>query len=236
MFVYDYELRAMVFGNSSLKLVDIDNYDLRLETYFKNGDNVSVSLFYKNFSNHIEVTDAPQGYTWENVDKSFVQGIEIEGRKVITPRLDVKANVTLVKSETSYMQRALLITNGEKEYQDVGRVKRTMFGQAPWVVNCMVNYNFEKVKMTATASYNVQGPRLVITAFDPNFEVYDQPRHLVDVKFVKQLGQRFSATFSIKDLLNAPTTRSYNFSDVEYNYDSYRWGTNYAFSLIYKIG
>ena len=236
MFVYDYELRAFVFGNSDLKLVDIDNYDLRLETYFKSGDNISISLFHKNFTNHIEITDAPQGYTWENVDKSYVQGIEIEGRKIITERLDLKANVTFVRSETSYMQRALLVTDGKKTYQNVGEVTRTMFGQAPWVINCMVNYNYEKIKMTATASYNVQGPRLVITAFNPDFEVYDQPRHLVDVKFVKQLGERFSATFNIKDLLNAPTTRSYNFPDEDYNYDSYRWGTNYAFSLIYKIG
>ena len=32
--VFDYELRSFVFGNSSLKAVDIFNYDFRLESYF----------------------------------------------------------------------------------------------------------------------------------------------------------------------------------------------------------
>jgi hypothetical protein len=235
MFVFDYELRAFVFGNSSLKMVDIDNYDLRYETYFKNGDNISVSVFYKNFINHIEVTDAPQGYTWENVDKSFVQGIELEGRKVITKNFDVRANLTLVRSETSYIQRALLITNGNKDYLTVGKVTRTMFGQAPYVVNCMLNYNFEKIGLTATGSYNVQGPRLVITAFNENFEVYEQPRHMVDLKFMKKLGKNFSSALTVRDLLNAPITRRYNFSDETYDYDSFRWGSTWSLAITYKI-
>ncbi|MFM8916512.1 MAG: hypothetical protein ACKOGP_02075, partial [Bacteroidota bacterium] len=52
--VFDYELQDFVFGNSSLKMVQVDNYDLRLEKYLESGNNWSVSLFYKNFKNHIE--------------------------------------------------------------------------------------------------------------------------------------------------------------------------------------
>jgi hypothetical protein len=57
---FDYELYKVVYGNSQLQMVKINNYDLRFESYFSTGDNISVSLFYKDFKNHIEVADFGQ--------------------------------------------------------------------------------------------------------------------------------------------------------------------------------
>src|SRR5205823_4793627 len=102
--VYDVEFREFVFGNSNLKMVNVNNYDARLEAWFKTGDNASVSFFYKDFKNHIELVNSV-GYTWQNVDKSNVKGIELEGKKRVNRHFDLIANVTLVKSETNYVRK-----------------------------------------------------------------------------------------------------------------------------------
>src|SRR5205814_1241619 len=111
----DYEYREFVFGNSDLKPVRIDNYDARIENYFKTGDNISVSLFYKQFKNHIEMVKSV-GLTWQNVDDSHVAGVEIEGRKTVGRHFEFAANFSLVKSETKFVRNRLELADGIKEY------------------------------------------------------------------------------------------------------------------------
>ena len=130
----DYELRARVYGNSNLKTVHVNNYDARLEWYFKSNDNISVSLFYKDFKNHIELVNSA-GFTWQNVDKSYTQGIEIEGKKNITKSLEFAANITLVNSKTSFVRKRVDTANGIKTYIPIDTISRTMFGQAPYSIN-----------------------------------------------------------------------------------------------------
>lgn len=234
--VYDYELRAVVYGDANLKIAEIQNYDLRLESYFKNGDNISVSLFYKDFKNHIEIADAPFGYTWINVDKSWVKGIELEGKKKLTKRFDLRANITFVESRTTYLHKGLFISNGEKTYVPIGQVTRTMYGQAPYIINGIVGYKEDSLGLAISVSYNVQGPRLVISAFDRLFEVYELPRHTIDIKATKSLGKHFGISITVRDILNAPIRRSF-YSEAGWvvDYDKYRYGTNYLLGLSYKL-
>ncbi|MFZ4786281.1 MAG: TonB-dependent receptor plug domain-containing protein, partial [Flavobacteriales bacterium] len=86
--ILDNEFRQFIYGNSDLKVAEITNYDFRTEAYFKNGDNVSMSLFYKDFKNHIEMGFGNVGITWENVPESNVVGVEIEGKKDIGKSLE----------------------------------------------------------------------------------------------------------------------------------------------------
>jgi outer membrane receptor protein involved in Fe transport len=65
--ILDNEFRQFIYGNSDLKIAEVTNYDFRAETYFRNGDNLSASLFYKDFTNHIEMGFGNVGITWENV-------------------------------------------------------------------------------------------------------------------------------------------------------------------------
>ena len=233
---FDYELQTNVTGNPNLKIAHVNNYDFRIESFFKNKDNISLSVFYKDFKNHIELERSDVFY-WQNVDKSNVTGIELEGRKGIVKGLEFRANVTLVKSYTEYIRtrQEIVGSNVVTYYEDT--VKRPMFGQAPYVINAILSYTSDTLGITATVSYNIQGPRLVIGSNNKSVpDIYELPRNQLDFKLTKKLGKKFSASFTIKDILNSPVIRAYKFDDG-YNviYDKYRWGTNYLLSITYKI-
>ncbi|MBL0103760.1 MAG: TonB-dependent receptor [Bacteroidetes bacterium] len=234
--VFDYEYRAFVFGNSDLKMVHINNYDARIESYFKSGENVSASVFYKTFSNHIELVKST-GYSWQNVDKSHVLGIELEGKKNLSKHFDIRANVSLVYSRTEFVRTRMELSGGVKNYIPQDTVKRPMFGQAPFVVNGILSYTADSLGLTVSLSYNIQGPRLVVAADVKEVpDIYEQPRNLLDLKVSKTLGKHFSLGLSVKDILNAPIKRSYDYADgTDLDYDQYRYGTNYSLSVIYKL-
>jgi outer membrane receptor protein involved in Fe transport len=234
--VFDYEYRAFVFGNSNLKMVHITNYDARFESYFKSGENISASIFYKDFRNHIELVKST-GYSWQNVDKSSVLGIELEGKKNISRHFDVRANVSLVHSQTEFVRTRMELAGGVKNYIPQDTVKRQMFGQAPFVINGILTYTADSLGLTVSVSYNIQGKRLVVAADVKEVpDIYEQPRNLIDLKVSKTLGKHFSMGLTIKDLLNSPVTRSYDYADgTNLDYDQYHYGTSYSLSLVYKL-
>ena len=234
--LYDFEVRSNLFGNGNLKQVSIDNYDLRLERYFRSGNNISASLFYKDFKDHIELVRTTQGFTWQNVDQSEVYGIEIEGGVKLFKKLDLKANLTFVESNTEFVQNVLTVVNGVKEYSPVDTVKRSMYGQAPYVVNVIAGYELDSLGLSLSVSYNLQGEKLVITNVNGNPDVYEMPRHLLDFKVSKQLGEYFNVGLKVQNILNEPIRRSYLFDDSStVDYDNYRYGTTFTLSVGYKL-
>ena len=209
---------------------------MRLESYFDNGDNISLSGFYKDFKNHIEMVQNPQGYTWQNIDDSKVRGIELEGRKSITKKLDFRANVTFVNSNNKVIRSSLIVDNGFKTYLPFDTVVRPMLGQAPYIVNGILSYNHDSIGLNLTLSYNMQGPRLVISSVDVA-DVYELSRHLFDFKISKKLGRYFSASLTVRDILNSPIRRSHKYEDAGWilDYDRYTFGTNYVLGISYKL-
>lgn len=234
--ILDNEFRNFIYGNSDLQMVRVSNYDVRGEAFFNNGDNLSVSLFYKDFENHIEMGFGSIGITWENIPNSNVLGVEFEGKKDLGKYLEFRGNVTLVKSESQFIRRDFSIIDGVKYYVPLDTVYRPMFGQAPYLVNAMLTYMSDSLGLTATVSYNVQGPRLVIAgAFEGWPDVYEMPRHLIDLKISKRWGNHFSTALTVRDILNAPVLRSYNLPDEWFPFDRFRFGTTFLLSVAYKL-
>lgn len=234
--IFDNEFRTLIYGNSDLKMVHIANYDFRGETYFSNGDNISVSVFYKDFRNHIEMGFGSAGITWDNIDHSTVRGIELEGKKQLGEHFEIRANVTLVKSRAEFVRKDLQIIEGVKVYTIVDTIYRPMFGQAPYLFNSILTYSADSIGLTATLSYNIQGPRLVIAgAVKGRPDVYEIPRHLVDFKLSKTIGKHYVASITVRDILNAPVRRAYNLPSGYVDYDRFRYGTNFLVSFAYKL-
>ena len=234
--IYDNEFRTVIYGNSDLKLSNIRNYDFRGEVYFASGDNVSASVFYKDFKNHIEMGFGSAGITWDNVEQSTVRGIELEGKKQIGKNIEFRANLTLVKSESEFVRKDLQIIDGKKVYTIIDTLYRPMFGQAPYLFNSILSYTADSLGLTATVSYNVQGPRLVIAGVVKGRpDVYEIPRHLVDFKVSKTIGEHYSASITVRDILNSPVRRAYDLPNGYVDFDNFRYGTNFLVSFAYKL-
>jgi len=252
---FDYELNAYVKGNSQLKMVQINNYDVRLESYFKSGDNISVSVFYKGLQNHVELMNFGGIYMWVNNENyTWLGGIEMEGKKNIYKWLEFKANITLVNSQSKIQGN---FDDGLGHYYHYGtdNLTRPMFNQAPYVLNSMLTYSSDKLGITTSLNYNIQGSRLVILGPSTTIpDVYELPRHLFDFKISKKISKHFTASLKVLDIFNSPIVRSYKFekntpyftniwNDItnknknEYVliYDKYRFGTNFIFALSYKL-
>jgi hypothetical protein len=237
-FVYDYELQANVFGNSALKPVYIQNYDLRLEYFYPNNDFVSLSAFRKDLKNHIEINLGGPGYTWQNADKSYVMGLEWDAKFTLMKNLEFRNNVSLIKSETNFVQNGFIISSGQKTYIPRDTLKRVMYGQAPFVINLMMTYTLPKWKTVMSASYNLQGKRLVISSEQPKIlpDIYEMPRHLLDVRIMQPLGRHYQLALSARDVLNAPIQRAYIFRDnSKENFDRFTPGCFYYFTFTYKL-
>ena len=251
---YDFELNDYVMGNPDLKISQGNNYDIRYETFFKSGDNLSVSIFYKTIKDLIQLAQLGEFYTWVNNTNGYsnLEGIEIEGKKNIYKWLEFRANLTLVNSKT-------VTTGGITEYPggflDMKGGVMPMFGQAPYIVNSMLTYSSKKTGITATLSYNLQGTKLVSITPILQPDIYELPRHLLDFKISKKFGKHLNASFKVIDILNSPIQRSYKYQDntkyfknlwdditnknkAEYDQlinSKYRYGTNYVFALSYKL-
>lgn len=231
--VYDYDLKSNVQGNPDLKLVQINNYDVRFEAYFKSGDNISVSAFYKDLKNHIELIIFDQNYngfgtTWRNATNTWLKGIEIEGRKSMTKQLEIKANITAVNSRST-LDRFL---NGSGD-----TITHVMYDQAPYIINGILAYTSDKMGISAALSYNVQGPRLVIVGKNArSYDIYEMPRNLLDFKASKTVGKHFSVSIKVQDILHTSIRRAYKFpGGYNLDYDKYTWGTSYVFAVSYKL-
>jgi hypothetical protein len=171
---YDFVRNAQILGNSKLEKTDIYNLDLKYEWYPKTGENVSVSLFGKNFIRPIEqiVADGsvPSNLllTYTNPNSAILYGVEMEVRKKITDWFDFYTNVSLMNSEVN-----------------VNGVKRQLQGQSNYVLNSGINIH--KKNETLNITYNRVGDRISAVGFQGYPDIFENSRDVLDITFLHKL-------------------------------------------------
>jgi hypothetical protein len=171
---YDFVRNAQILGNSKLEKSDIYNVDLKWELYPNAGENISVSVFGKQFIRPIEqiVADGsvPSNLllTYTNPDDALLYGVEVEFRKTITEWLDVYTNTSLMNSEVS-----------------VNGIKRQLQGQSNYVVNGGVNIH--KNKNTLNITHNRVGDRISAVGFQGYPDIFENSRDVLDITFLHKL-------------------------------------------------
>lgn len=241
---FDFLGDAELTGNPDLERTVIDNVDIRWELFPTAGEIISISAFYKNFTNPIERATSPFNnepkdglkFVYRNVDNARVYGMEIEARKdlgFISPSLSnlkIGTNVSLIKSEVDINETELQII---RVNDPEASAKRELFGQSPYIVNAFLMYGIEG--FGANLSYNVLGPRLSVVSSGGTPNIYEQPRNVLDLTIIKKIGNRFSTKLAVQNLLNPAFKFTQEFKDVEYEYQSYKVGRTVSFGISYLL-
>jgi TonB-dependent receptor len=236
-FAGDYTL----IGNENLQRTLTDNIDFRLEWALNTGELISFDLFYKGFINPIErtfvATAGNDELTFQNADRADVYGMEFEFRKnlnFIESLKNVKLgfNIALVTS-------AVIIPNEELDIihaTDPGaQSTRSMYGQAPYIVNSFLNYTSKKLGIDTRLIYSVSGPKLVIIVRGGTPNVYEAPRHSLDYILKKSFGQKIRIFFKAKNLINSDFKQYYKYKKKEYIYSNFKIGRSFSLGFSYKI-
>jgi hypothetical protein len=126
-------------------------------------------------------------------------GVELEARKTLgflTPVLEdfsLMANLTLVHSQV-ILDRLGVNTNRQ----------RPLSNQSPYVLNVSLDYAHQPTRTTARILYNVNGARIATVGAQGMADIYEQPRHLVDLTVAQGLGDHFELKGALSNLLFAP--------------------------------
>lgn len=211
-----------VIGNPDLRRALIRNVDLRYEWYPSPAEAVTVALFAKDFEDPIEriylATSGTRIITFANAESARNYGVELEVRKglgFLAETLEpwtAFSNVTLMESEITIGGG----DTGSSRTQD----QRPMVGQSRYVVNAGVTYASQVTGASGTLLYNVAGRRIASAAEAPLPDVYEMPRHSLDLSLRFPLLFGMDGKADLKNLLDAPT----EFRQGEVTREFYRSG------------
>ena len=171
---YDFIRNAQLLGNPNLEKSDIYNVDLKWELYPKSGENISISLFGKNFIKPIEqiVVDGsvPSNLllTYTNSNNALLYGIELEFRKELNEWINVYTNASIMNSEIN-----------------VNGIKRQLQGQSNYVLNGGVN--FKKKNNILNITYNRVGDRISSVGFQGYPNIFENSRDVLDITILHKL-------------------------------------------------
>jgi len=186
---YDFVRNAQLLGNPNLEKSDIYNLDLKYELYPKAGENISVSLFGKNFIKPIEqiVADGsvPSNLllTFTNPESAILYGVEIEIRKKINEWFDFYTNTSLMNS-------------------NVKGLNRQMQGQSNYVINGGINLH--KKKETLNITYNRVGDRISAVGFQGYADIFENSRNVLDVVYLHKINKG-ELKLAISDVFAQPS-------------------------------
>ena len=202
---YNFLMDNILSGNPELKRAVIHNFDLRYEYAPGKGQIFSVSGFYKDFTDPIELINrtgtsgAPELY-FTNVNKVVNFGTELEYR----------LNLGFLKKseDTTFWDNSTVYTNFSyiRSKVDLAGVigsgtDRPLQGQSPYLINAGFSYFDEKSGWAFNASYNVVGQRIYIVGNVQEPSVWENGRNVVDVQLSKLIQEKFEIKLNVKDLL-----------------------------------
>lgn len=198
----DPQINQRVRGNPQVESSDINHLDLRAEFFYENGDNFTVSLFYKDIDAPIETVRQPGSddnvvLTYENADTGDILGIEFEGLMSLPASLVkidglfVSGNVAISDSEVSIDTTNNVLTND----------KRRLTGHSEYVANAQLGYDSPGGIHSASLIYNVFGERIYFAGVAGNDDAFEQPFHSLDLTYTYYPTDTLSLSLKIQNIL-----------------------------------
>ncbi len=241
---YDFSTNSSLFGNPDLRTASILNLDARWELYPSTTEVFSVGAFYKDFTDPIEMFfvsstgGGTRSFTYGNADRATSMGVEVEARRTLGfltkadwgKRLGVTFNGSLIRSEVDLGARAV----GQKQV-------RPMMGQSPYVANAGLYYEVSEKRLRASLLWNVFGKRLYAVGSELFPDIYEMPRHSLDLTCSKGLGEHFDVKVGVQDILNQRTLlvqdsdANGEITPVDEQMLSFRRGTYFSAGVSYRF-
>lgn len=192
-----------VTGSPDVVPSTIDNWDLRAEWFFSNGDNFTASLFYKDIQNPIEMFEAAAAddniaAEIHNAESAELTGVEFEFLKTLGDVADVlepffvQGNLTLLDQELVVGDRADAATNAVRPLQ----------GASDQVLNIVAGFDSYDGKHAATVSYNAFSERLFFAGRLGKPDSYEQPFQSLDFTYSYYPTNHFTVKFKAQNLLD----------------------------------
>ncbi len=211
------DLAGIEYWSGNLVSTNIQNYDLRWERFGSSGQLLSISGFYKQFENPIEIvqyTKQVGAFQPRNVGKGQSYGIELEIRQSFgfiaeaVSGFRLTANITLNRSsiEMSSTEYESRVENARINQQIESY--RPMAGQAPYLVNSGLSYNGGKSgfwrRLDAGIFYNVQGSSLEYVGVADRPDIYTNPFHSLNFNSSLKFGanDKMQIGFKVQNILN----------------------------------
>lgn len=193
----DPESSIRVQGNPNLLASDLDHFDLRSEWFYSNGDNFTVSLFYKDIANPIEQSRRPGSdddieLVFYNALSGEVYGVEFEALKGLGAGFFMSSNITLSKSE-------IISPDGE----GYTNTKRSMTGQSEYVINAQLGYDSDDGMHSASLVYNIFGERIYYAARNNGYDdAFEQPFNSLNLVYSFYPTESLTAKLKLSNILN----------------------------------
>jgi len=219
---YNFINDNIISGDPYLKRATIDNVDVRFEYYPSPEQMISISGFYKNFINPIEMINrtgtsgSPELY-FANVNKVDNFGAELE--------LKLKLSTFSKNKQHSFLSNTNIFTNVSYINSNVDLTgyigsgdTRPLQGQSPYIINSGVFWQNSNKDWQASVSYNYVAPRIYIVGNVQEPSVWEQGRHLLDF----QIGKKFNKWELKLNVRDALSQKLILFQDLNgnRNYDS----------------
>jgi TonB dependent receptor/CarboxypepD_reg-like domain/TonB-dependent Receptor Plug Domain len=233
--------------DGQLVSTDIENFDLRWEMFTEKGQTVSVSTFYKMFTNPIEIVQYVQAagnFQPRNVGNGSVLGLELEVIKNLGFMSDKFSDVSF-NINTTFAQSSIEMSASElKSRQLTARTgqeiddTRQMAGQAPFIINTGLSYKSAKNNMEIGVFYNVQGRTLKFVGIADRPDVYTVPFHSLNLNFNMPFGEddKFNLGFKVNNLLNSVRQEVFsNFNAEDQIFTNLNPGAAFSFRFGYKL-
>ncbi|MEQ8628863.1 TonB-dependent receptor [Ekhidna sp.] len=211
--IEDPETRETIW-DGNIKSTLIDNFDVRWERFGDRAQILSISGFYKKFSDPIEIVQiasANNNFQPQNVGDATVYGAELEFRQSLG-HIDPSLSDFFINGNGTWTVSQITMTDIEyearqrnaKSNENVDR-ERELQGQAPYIINTGLSYAGQKNGLEIGLYYNVQGPTLTYTGGPRGApDVYSIPFSSVNFSAIKNFGEndKMRLTFRVNNILN----------------------------------
>lgn len=193
----------LIFGNQEVVPSDVLNLDLRAEWFFSNGDNFTLTAFYKDIDNPIEFFERPasdrkRAAQIQNAESATVQGVEAEWLHDLSywgegfAPFFFAGNLTLAESELVAGDLPTPPTNPT----------RPLSGASEYVANLQFGFDSDNGRHAATLVYNVFGERVFAAGINGSPDSYEQPFNSLDLTYSFYPTDRTTLKLKLKNLLD----------------------------------